>query len=56
MNTMKFDPYGFIAPKTRQDYIALLDEAIQMGKNLNDMWEQAFKLVKRPDEKSATAA
>lgn len=42
MEKMKFDPNGFIAPKTKQDYIALLDEAIRMSKELNAMWERAF--------------
>lgn len=55
MEMMKFDPYGFIAPKTKQDYIALLDEAIEMGKTLNGMWEQAFRATKQPKETGAVA-
>lgn len=51
MNEMNFNPYGFIAPKTKQEYIALLDEAIRMGKELNAMWDEAFDLT----QKQATA-
>ncbi len=42
MNKMNFNPYGFIAPNNKQEYIALLDEALRMGKELNTMWKDAF--------------
>lgn len=44
MNEMNFNPYGFIAPQTKQEYIALLDEAIRMGQELSAMWDDAFDL------------
>lgn len=33
------------APTNRDEYIALLDRAIDMGKQLNVMWEEAFAEV-----------
>ncbi|WP_374697277.1 hypothetical protein LQZ44_11900 [Alcaligenes nematophilus] len=44
---MNFNPYGFIAPKTKQEYIALLDEAILMGQELNRMWETSFSYAQQ---------
>lgn len=42
-----FNPNGFIAPKTKQEYIALLDEAIRMADELADMWSATFKPVEQ---------
>ena len=56
MKDMNFDVRGFIAPKTKQDYIALLDEAIEMGKNLNAMWERAFSYANNHREAEPATA
>lgn len=47
MTNMKFNPYGFIAPKTKQDYIALLDEAIRMSDELASMWNEALAVAQK---------
>lgn len=35
---------NFPQPQTKQDYMDLLDESIRMGKTLNQMWSNAFRL------------
>jgi len=42
-----FDPYAFVAPQTKADYIALLDEAILMAHELGAMWDGLFAQVRR---------
>lgn len=36
MKDLKFDIYAMVNPKTDEDYIALLEEAIRMADELND--------------------
>jgi hypothetical protein len=36
MNELKFNICGFTAPQTRSEYIALLDEAINLADDLNE--------------------
>jgi hypothetical protein len=50
---MGFDPYAFVKPKTKQDYIAMLDEAIRMGKELNRMLGTLFDLANVASRKRA---
>jgi hypothetical protein len=52
---MNFNLTGFIAPKTKQEYIALLDEAIRMGDELSDMWADAFDAAKQIQQGSLAA-
>lgn len=46
MPDFNFNPYAFSAPRNKDEYIALLDEAIRMGKELNAMWEEVFSLMR----------
>lgn len=52
MKEMKFNPYGFIAPKTKQEYIALLDEAILMADDIAAQWDAIFNTAEN-SKKSA---
>lgn len=49
MVEMNFNTHAFVAPKNKQEYIALLDEAIRMGKELNEMWKEAFSYAQPPE-------
>ncbi|MFC3863710.1 hypothetical protein [Alcaligenes aquatilis] len=53
---MNFNLNGFIAPKTKQEYIALLDEAILMGQELNKMWETSFSYTRQKTDRDLTQA
>ncbi len=37
----------FSAPKSKAEYLALLDEAIRMARELQSMWAQAFEAGRR---------
>ena len=45
MNELKFNIYGFIAPRTRSEYIALLDEALRLADDLNDQLDTISALA-----------
>lgn len=49
MADLNFNPYAFIAPRTKAEFVALLDEAILMGQQLNTMLDEAFAHVRRGD-------
>ena len=53
MEKMNFNPYGFIAPKNRQEYIALLDEALHMAQEVNSMWKDAFSYTQPQETQKA---
>ena len=44
MDDLKFDIYALVKPKTKEDYIALLDEALLILDDLNDLIDQIFNL------------
>lgn len=37
--------YAFSAPKTKVEYMALLDLAVSMGRSLHDKWERAWATI-----------
>lgn len=37
MNTLNFNIYAFVKPASKEEYLALLDEAIRMARELTDM-------------------
>jgi hypothetical protein len=41
----KFNPYAFIKPSTKREYLALLDEAIRMVDEFNDDLEASTKFL-----------
>ena len=47
MDDLKFNIYAFVAPTTRTEYLALLNEAIRIIDELSD---QVDELLKAPEE------
>lgn len=45
MNELKLNIYGFIAPQTRSEYIALLDEALSLADDLNEQLDTISALA-----------
>lgn len=46
MNDLKFDIYALVNPKTNEDYIALLEEAICMVDELNNQLIELENILK----------
>ena len=45
MKELKFNIYGFTAPQTRAEYIALLDEAMCIADDLNEQLDVISELA-----------
>lgn len=47
---MNFNPYAFVSPSNRAEYIELLDEAVMMAEELSELWDQVFDASKGEEE------
>ena len=43
----KFDPYAMISPKTDADYYALVDEAIRIMDDINQILDDCYSACKK---------
>lgn len=43
MDDLKFNIYAFVAPKTRLEYLALLNEALRIAQELSDQIDEILK-------------
>ena len=45
MNDLKFNIYAFVAPSTRAEYVALLDEALRLADELLEIVNARTRLL-----------
>ena len=51
-----FNPYAFVNPRTKEEYSALLDEALRMAKGLEEMVDQISDHLERNAKRKSDEA
>jgi hypothetical protein len=51
-----FNPYAFVNPRTKEEYSALLDEALRMAEDLEEMIDQISDHLERNAKRKSDEA